>query len=44
MDDEEIPEGIVEKLEGKYSPDERLALRLSSELLKYGKEVVSSKD
>ena len=44
MVDEAIPEGVVEKLQDKYDPDERIALRLSSELLKYGKELMSSKE
>lgn len=44
MDDEAIPEGEVEKLQDKYDSDERIALKLSSELLKYGKELMSSKE
>lgn len=44
MDDEEIPEEIVEKLQEKYDSNERVALRLSSELLKYGKELMSGKE
>ena len=44
MKDEDIPEGIVEELKEEYSPDERMGLRLSSELLKYGKELISGKE
>jgi len=44
IQDKEIPEGIVETLQEKYDSNERIALRLSSELLKYGKEILMSKE
>ena len=44
MNDDEIPEDEIEILEESYKPNQRIAIRMSSELLKYGKEVVASKD
>lgn len=44
MDDEAIPEDYTETLEEEYKNNERIALKLSSKLLKYGKEIITSID
>ncbi len=44
MNDDEIPEDVIEVLEENWKSNQRVAIKMSSELLKYGKEVVSSKD
>lgn len=44
MSDEEIPEDTVEILEEDCEADARIAIRLSSKLLKYGKEIILSKE
>lgn len=44
MNDEEIPEDVVEILEEEYQENQRLGLKLSSQLLKYGKEIIGSKE
>ena len=40
--DENIPKDIVETLEENSKPNDRVAIKLSSELLKYGKEIINS--
>lgn len=44
MNDHEIPENVIEELKEDYKSDHRASIKMSSELLRYGKEVVSSKD
>ena len=44
MEDESIPKDIIENLEDDYQEDQRIAIKMSSELLKYGKEVLTTKD
>lgn len=44
MEDEEIPEDIIEQLKEYYELDQRVAIKMSSELLKYAKEVLASKE
>lgn len=42
--DKEIPEDTIETLKEDYTENDRLALRLSSIILKYGKEIIESKE
>ncbi|MEZ5042451.1 MAG: hypothetical protein R2828_21300 [Saprospiraceae bacterium] len=44
MQDEEIPEDEIEVLKENYCQDQRAAIKMSSKLLKYGKEIVWSKE
>ncbi|MEL7121855.1 MAG: hypothetical protein AAFO07_20575 [Bacteroidota bacterium] len=44
MKDEEIPEDILEELKSDFQDEEREAIKMSSELLKYGKEIIMSKE
>lgn len=44
MEDENIPEDIIEELKEEYKKKERTSVKMSSELLKYGKEVIGSKE
>ncbi len=44
MADEDIPEDKIEELKENYESSQRIDLRMSSRLLKYGKEVIASKD
>lgn len=43
MKDKEIPENIVEELKPRIQRDQRLAIKMSSLLLEYGKEIISRK-
>jgi len=43
MNDEDIPEDIIEELSTEYSTKDRAAIQMSSEMLKYAQEVISSK-
>lgn len=44
MNDEDIPEDIIEELKEDYKEDQRTAIKMSSELLKYGREIIESKE
>lgn len=44
INDKGIVKDVIELLEENYEPNQRVAMKMSSELLKYGKEVLSSKD
>jgi len=44
MNDEKIPDDVVEELKDKYDSNQRVAIKMSSELLSYGKEVLASKE
>lgn len=44
MKDEKIPKDTLEELKADFKNEEREALKMSSELLKYGKEILSSKE
>jgi len=44
MRDEEIPDDVLEELQESYEPNTRMGLKMSSQLLRYSKEIISSKE
>jgi len=44
MKDDGIPDDSVEELKDKYESNQRVAIKMSSELLRYGREILESKE
>jgi len=44
MKDDGIPDDSVEELKDKYESNQRVAIKMSSELLRYGREILESKN